>query len=149
MGRAIRFGEALRFKRGSHWNHAFIVSDVERVGDGWVVRIIQAEPHGVTNDKTIDTVGEYTLVSPHPDQYRSEILAFAKSQVGSKYGWWSIVACIVDILTPDWFPSVRRNGTWICSALVGESLRFGGWLHNWPDIYTVTPAQLYEAYLNE
>jgi len=155
MGKAIRFGERIRWgEKPSHWNHAFVVDRVEMVGsvsDGtarFVTYIIQAEPSGVTDDKPIESVGAYTLVEPHPDHSRKDILAFARAQVGSHYGWLSIASCALDCMTPNWFPSLRRAGTWICSALVGEALRYGGWLHDFGDIYTVTPAQLFTAYTN-
>jgi hypothetical protein len=147
MGKAIRFGERIRWgEKPSHWNHAFIVDTVSQVDGEWVVTIIQAEPSGVTQGKRIETVGEYILVEPHPDHDRASILKFARAQVGSEYGWFSIVSDMVDIITPNWFPAFRSQGTWICSALVAEALRFGGWLHNWGDIYIVTPAQLFNEY---
>ena len=147
MGRAIRFGERIRFgEKPSHWNHAFIVDTVERDGNEWVVTVIQAEPHGVTCDKRIETVGEYVLLAPHPTHDRGDILTFARAHIGDRYGFMSIVSEVLDIASPNWWPAFRRRSTWICSALVAESLRFAGWLHDWGDIYTVTPAQLFEAY---
>ena len=147
MGKAIRFGERLRWGvKPSHWNHAFIVDTVEHDGEEWVVTIIQAEPSGVTQGKRIETVGDYILVEPLPTHSRASILAFARAQVGSHYGWGSIASNVLDILTPDWFPSFRSQDSWICSALVAEALRFAGWLYDWGDIYIVTPAQLFSAY---
>ena len=156
FGKCIRFGERIRWgEKPSHWNHAFIVDRIVQEGslaDGTLqfkTYVIQAEPSGVTNDKLIETVGSYTLVEPHPNHDRKAILAFARSQVGSRYGFFTIVSVMFDILSPNWFPSFRRPSTWICSAVTAEALRFGGWLHNWKDIYTVTPAQLFEAYTND
>ena len=142
MGRAIRLGERLRWgERPSHWNHAFIIDRIE----GDKVYIIQAEPHGVTNDKTIESVGEYQLISIAPVADVDCVLEFARQEVGSRYGWLSIFSIALDIATPSWFPSTRRGGTWVCSALIGEALRAGGWIRKWPDIYCVTPAQLWSA----
>lgn len=147
MGRAIRFGERIRWgEKPSYWNHAFIVDSVKFVNDEWVVTVVQAEPRGVTNDKRIETVGQYILIEPQPGHSRNDILAFARAQVGSQYGWGSIASVVFDALTPSWFPAFRKANTWICSALVAESLRFAGWLENWGDIYTPTPAQVFEAY---
>ena len=137
MGRVIRFGEFLRWKRGSHWNH---VAVVDRIVDG-VAYVIQAEAHGVTCDKPLSSVGDYELMRLDIDVDKA--LEFARAQVGSRYGWLSIVSIAFDIITPDWAPAVRRRNTWVCSALVGETLRVGGWLTNWGDIYIVTPAQLW------
>ena len=149
MGKAIRFGERIRWgEKPSHWNHAFVVDTVWFKDDGSaVVTVIQAEPSGVTNDKLIETVGEYILIEPRPGHDRNDILAFARAQVGDRYGWGSILSVIFDVLTPNWFPAFRHRNTWICSALVAESLRFAGWLQEWGDIYTATPAQVFEAYV--
>jgi hypothetical protein len=148
MARAIRLGERLRWgEKPSYWNHAFIVDKVWITADNDVViTIIQAEPHGVTNDKLIESVGDYILVEPQPNHSRNDILNFAREQVGSRYGFLSIVSVALDIASPNWWPAFRRRSTWICSALVAESLRYAGFLHNWGDIYTVTPAQLFKEY---
>ena len=146
MGRLIRFGEFLRARRGAAWNHQFIVDRFEN--DSWYV--IQATLHGVTNDCRLDDVapeGKIIVMSPPKGVNRTRALAFARAQVGIGYGFLTIVAIAFDIVTWDWVPSVRaaRKPSWICSALVNESLRYGGWLHEWLDIYSVTPAQSYDA----
>ena len=141
MGRAIRFGEFLRWRKGSHWNHACVISRVTQDGTAYV---IQADLHGV-NEATLESVGDYVILEPPARVNRNKILAFTKAQLGSKYGILSILSIVTDILTPNWFPSMRRKNTWICSAVTAESLRYGGWLHNFPDIYTVTPAQLFDC----
>ena len=139
VGRAIRFAERLRWRKGSHWNHACIIS---RVDDKGVAYVIQADIRGVT-EALLGSVGEYTLLEPPCD--RAKVLEFTNKQVGSKYGLLSIVSIIIDILTPEWFPAIRRDDTWICSAVTGEALRYAGWLQPWGDIYTVTPSQLWSA----
>jgi len=145
MGKAIRFGERIRWgEKPSHWNHVAIV---DRIEDG-VAYVIQAEPRGVTNDKPLSSVGEYEIVLPPDEANVERLLQFARSQVGSHYGWASIVSVAFDIATPNWFPSFRRPGTWICSALGAEALRYAGWLRQWPDIYCVTPAQMYAALIS-
>ena len=144
MGYLIRFGEAIRFKRGSHWSHAFIVSD--QVSDTGSPYIIQAQMRGVTDSMTLDELpGTYQILPMPKGVNRARALQFAKAQVGVQYGFLTILAIALDILTWDWFPSFRaaRKQSWICSALVFESLRFGGYLHNVVDIYEVTPAELY------
>ena len=144
MGRAIRLGEVIRWKRGSLWNHVAIIDRIE----GDEVYVIQAEPRGVTDNKKLDEVapsGRLVLIEPPLGVDKLQILEFARQQVGQHYGFVSILAVIADILTPDWFPLLRRRNSWICSALAGEALRAGGWIHKWADIYTVTPAQLWQA----
>ena len=144
MGRAIRFGEFLRWRKGSHWNHACVVSRVDKDG---VAYVIQADIKGV-NEARLDSVGQYVIIELPGRVNRNKVLAFTKAQVGSKYGILSILSIVTDIITPNWFPSMRRKNSWICSAVTGEALRYGGWLHNWADIYTVTPAQLFDALEN-
>ena len=151
MGRLIRVGEWLRFKKGSHWNHEFIVSDL--VAENGEPLIIQATLRGVTETARLSEVapgGSYLTMPPPDGVDRHEMLVFAKSQVGIEYGFWTILAIALDIVTWDWFPAFRgaRKQSWICSALVEESMRYGGWLRHWIDIYTVTPAQSYLAILS-
>ena len=148
MGRLIRLGEWLSFRRGSKWNHEFVVSD--KVDTDGVPFVIQATLRGVTDTARLDEVaigGDYVLVSPPDAVDRHELLAFLKAQVGIRYGFWTILAISLDIVTWQWFPAFRgaRKQSWICSALVNEAMRFAGWLHPWIDIYTVTPAQGWEA----
>ena len=141
-GRLIRFGEMLRWRRGSHWNHAAVLSRYD--GEQWWV--IQADIRGV-NEAPLSSVGQYTIIAPPQGCDPLAVLQFAQEAVRakSKYGLLSILSIAVDIITPNWFPEVRRDNTWICSGLVGEALRFGGWLHNWGSVYTVTPSELWEA----
>jgi len=144
---AIRLGERLRFRSGDFWSHAFIVA-----GDGPDPLIIQAEAHGVTDDKPLSTVapgGSYEIVPLPKGCDPAKVLEFARSQVGQQYGWLSIASVVVHILTPAWLPipSLRTARTWICSAIAGEALRYGGWLHDWADIYEEVPSELYAAIL--
>lgn len=149
MGKLIRIGEFLRGKRGSQWNHQFAVSD--KVDSDGMPFIIQATLRGVTDTARLDSLkkggGRY-LTQPPPDAVdRHEFLVFLKSQVGTEYGFFTILAIAIDIVTWDWFPSFRgaRKSSWICSALINEGMRFAGWLHQWPDIYTVTPQDGWNA----
>jgi hypothetical protein len=137
MGKLIRLGEWLRFRKGCEWNHAFIEVDG---------RVIQATLRGVTDTATLEDIGGRYVLLNLPDLVDpTELLAFAKAQVGLEYGFFTILAIAIDITTWNWFPAFRgaRKQSWICSALVGESLRYGGWLRNFVDIYTITPAELY------
>lgn len=143
IGRVIRWGERLRWHgNGAFFNHVAIV---DRVVDG-VVYVIQAEASGVTDDKALGTVapdGKLSLVELPAGVDRDKVLEFARAQVGSHYGYLSIVSTALDILLPLWFVSFRRKNSWFCSALVAEALRAGGWIRNWPDIYSSpTPAAL-------
>ena len=150
MGRLIRLGEALRFKRGKEWNHVFIVSD--EIAEGLGPLIIQATIRGVTDNAPLATVapGGKFVVPPLPDGVdAAKVLEFAKAQVGQRYGFLTILAIACDISTWNWVPAFcgSRKPSWICSALGAESLRFGGWLHNWVNAATVMPSALYEVYV--
>ena len=147
MGRLIRLGEALRFRRGSQYNHMFIVDKQDAEGF-WL--IIQATLRGVTdNARLVDVApgGTFITMVPPFGVDRDKVLAFARKQVGLRYGYGTILAIAIDIVTWNWFPALRgaRKQSWICSALACEALRFGGWLHEFIDIYTITPAQAYAA----
>lgn len=149
IGKAIRLGERLRWRSGDFYNHAGVLSD------RWCSVhnspfVIQALGSGVTDAGCLATIapgGSYELVAPPAGINPSTILEFAKHQLGQEYGWLSVVSVIFRILLPRWFPwpTIRSRSTWICSALVGESVRFAGWYHEWADIYTVVPSELYAA----
>lgn len=160
IGKAIRLGEWLRFRKGDFYNHVAILKEpvglkpklingtvVDWLVDDWIV--IQAESRGVTETGLLSTVapgGSYQVVKI-PGADGRKVVAFAQSQVGSKYGWLSILSLALRILTPKWLmlPSLRSYRTWICSALGGEAVRYAGWLRDWPDVYAVTPSELYAA----
>lgn len=148
LSRVIRFGERIRFRDGSIWNHVFIITDqVNATGEQLV---IQAEGRGVTADKPLSSVasnGDYEVLDMSDSVVDVDVLCFAEGQVGERYGWLSIVSCAMRIILPRWLPMprIRSKSTWICSALGAESLRCGGWIHMWDDIYTVVPAELYAA----
>jgi hypothetical protein len=141
VAKVIRLGEWLRFRKGEI-NHAFIVHPSGRV--------YQAEARGVTNTRMIEDVapGGDVWIYPFPDDVRPEaVFRFCKTNIGKRYGWFSIIAIALDIILPLWTPALRRPDTWICSALAAEALRAGGWVRDglWPDIYVVTPTQLRDA----
>ena len=149
IGKAIRFGEWLRFRKGDTWNHAFIVDSIK---DG-IPYVLQADVRGVTNDKPLSSVGEYILLNPKVVADLDKLRYFARKQLRDGYGWATIFFLVVDIITPKWFPafhpSSKGRPSWICSTLTGEALRFAGWYHDWADPMLVTPAQLYEALTSE
>jgi hypothetical protein len=148
ISRAIRIAQWFRWRGGATYNHVALVDEI--VGDK--VYVIQAESRGVTGKdhhrRTLEEVapgGEYHVIKPPSKVSRNRMLFFARAQVGSYYGFFTIASILLNILTPRWFVAVRLANTWICSAVVGESLRYGGWYEEWYDIYQVTPAELYLA----
>jgi hypothetical protein len=144
IGRAIQFAEWIRWRHGSRWNHAAIIVDVAP----GKVQIVQAESEGVTcrwfdKPEDISPNGTVDVVRRPADDWEKSV-EFAKAQVSDPYGFVTIVSIALSIIAP-WFLTVRVPGTWVCSALVGECLRAGGWIHDWDDVYMVSPAQLYAA----
>ena len=144
MGKLIRWGERLRWKESaSHWNHACVIS---RVSKG-IPYVIEATLKGVI-ESPLSKYEDYVVVRPPADCDVVKLIAFQKAQLKDKYGLLSIVAIAIDLLDGNFMPDLRRSGTWICSALTAEGLRVAGWFTqdtNWGDIYTVTPAQLYQV----
>ena len=149
IGKTIRFGEWLRFRKGSWCNHVFMI---DRIENG-IPYVIQADFHGVTNSKPLSDVGTHTLMRTSLFADVDKARYFYRKQLKDGYGFWSIFFLAVDILTPKWFPafhpSSKGRPSWICSTLGAEALRFGGWYHEWPDPMLVTPAQLYDALKEE
>ena len=142
IARAIQFGELLRWKRGRRWNHTAIVVEVKP----GAVRVVQAEGHGVTSRwmRSVHEVAPVVELVPCPAPDWQRVVEFADAQVHDDYGFLTIFSIACSIVAP-WFLTIRQPGTWVCSALAGECLRAGGWLHDWPDVYQVSPAQLYGA----
>lgn len=145
MGRLIRVGEAVRGKKGSEWNHQFIVDSPVPAEDDWFV--VQATLQGVTNTGRLSEFPKYHVEHPPIGVDPERVLLFARAQVGVEYSLMTILTIALDIVTWDWFPSFRgsRLQSWICSAVVNESLRFAGWLHDFVNIYTVTPQDGWDA----
>ena len=150
LGKAIRWAQRrLPDKRYSKWNHVAVLNKV--VDGQWT--IIQAQTKGVTDTMTLDKLyqrSDYEIVEIPEYVDRALELDFLRSQVGQEYGWLSIVSCAFDMVLPDKV-SVRSSGTWICSALAGAALWYGGFepAQKWPDLYTLTPAELAQACLGE
>ena len=146
VGRAIRWGEWLRFRKGDFYNHVATLETPVPLSDGdWFV--IEALGSGVTDLGRLSSIvapgGTYTIVPAPSAVDTAKQLAFLRAQVGQRYGFLTIVSIIASLLTPA-FINVMLPNTWICSAVAAEALRAGGWLHNWPDLYQVNPAQLFE-----
>ena len=147
IGRAIRVAQHFdRSGKYSQWNHVAILDRQDSEGD-WFV--IQAEPKGVTNDKTLGEIapgGNYEILALPKGVNQVEFLEFVRFQVGFSYGFVSILSCALDILLPNSI-CLRKANTWICSGLASAGLMFAGFLdaRTWPDLYTRTPAQVARA----
>lgn len=126
--------------------------------DRWTV--VQAEACGVTgtrptgtawNARTLAQVapgGWVRIIRPPAAVTPSRTLQFARGEVGAHYGFLTIASTGLEIVTPDWLHvPIRRPGTWICSALGAEALRYGGWYHRWETIYEPWPSEVLHALL--
>jgi len=126
----------------SKWNHVAIL---DRFEDGkWYV--IQAEPRGITDNKTFDSLslnGTSEVVELPRTTNRDLMLRFARSQVGLKYGYLSILSCALDVILPNAI-CLRQSRTWICSGLAAGSLWYAGFMPamSWPDMYSIYPAEV-------
>lgn len=142
IGKAIRMGEWLHFRDGAFYNHTATLIKPTGFGDDWWV--IQASADGVTWGVLSGEGTSYTILSAPAEVDTEKQLAFLYSQLGKPYGYFTIASIIITLLVPWDFFNVMFPDTWICSALAAEAMRAGGWIHSWPDLYQVTPAQLYE-----
>lgn len=141
VGRAIKIAEWFRWRKGDWFSHVGIVE--EQIDDTDDFFVLQAVSQGV-NRTRLSKMANTTIVPLPWNCDPLKVIAFAKKQVGEEYGVLTIISIVFSILTPRFF-TFRARDTWICSALAAESLRYGGWLTDWPDIYQVSPAELWAA----
>lgn len=154
VGILIRSGEWIRWRKGSAYNHAFILHEPVLDENGIIVdwTIIQAVGSGVIQDtptrhsrlSTVAPGGNYVIVNPPSSVDGDKVIEFALAQVGEKYGFITDVSIGILILTHVAL-NLQISSTWICSAVAMESWRYGGFLVDWGNIYTVTPAQAFIA----
>jgi len=143
MGYVIRFGEWIRWRK-SKYNHCFtVISEGETYEDILIIQALSAGAERTTlasliNRSTAVSMYDITPLGGDPEK----AAFFAEKQEGKKYGILSDICIAVDILTPAWFFECRREGTWICSALAHEAMRFAGIYYDTPDIYMVSPTNL-------
>ena len=146
IGRLIRLGQ--RIRRNPNWelNHVATLDVYDEAKGDW--KVIQAVGAGVTNTAYLADItpgGYYKVVALPAQADRDKYLEFERAQVGAKYGYLTDACIALNILTPRWVAfDIRRDGTWICSAVAAAGLEFAGWkstLHI-SDIYQVTPAEL-------
>ena len=140
MGSVIRFAQLLRWRAAAQFNHVAIARE-----SGTNPSVIQASINGVTGTQHLtDLEGGKICIVPPPIGFNVDwIIEFAESQLSDDYGWLTLFGEALSILSPSWLQfQVGRDSTWICSSLVAEAWRCGGFIHNWGSIYSVAPAQL-------
>ena len=142
ISRGIRLAQWVRFKN-SQITHVAVLSAPTLDKKDWIV--IQARSHGVEISLLSLLQDESPIILAPPDSAdRMALVTFMKAQVGDRYGFVTILSILVTMLLPGAL-SVMKSNTWICSAVAGEAMRFGGWYHSWGNIYQITPAQLYDS----
>ena len=137
-------GWLIRLGTRSKWNHAFVVVYVPMDPTPETIIVVQAQAKGVVYAKLSDVApgGEYAIL-PCPDGVDRElVVAMAKTLLREKYAFVSIASIAFNFLPLPIRLDVHQNGTLICSAVVALCLLAGGWLHPWPDLYSVTPANI-------
>ena len=140
MGFMIRVGERIKWRRASNWNHVAIASET-----GTNPLVIQATVRGVTGDKHLSDLegGQIAVVPPTTTMDPRYVVMFAQAQLKDGYAYFGLLGAAIDQLLPGFLRlQLGRESTWICSALAAESWRFGGWLHDWGSIYSVSPAEV-------
>ena len=146
IGASIRWAQKfMPSSKYSKWNHVAILDRC--VDDKWY--LIQAQPKGVTDNLTLEESafgGTYEVIKLPASVDREKVLKFARSQVGLKYSYLSILSCAVDNILPDAI-CLRKSKTWICSGLVAGALWYGGFykVMELSDMYSTTPAEVAEA----
>jgi hypothetical protein len=146
----IRLAEWIRWRKGCRWNHVAVLADPVMIRNAhrktyvadWT--LIQATGKGVVEQGQLCHMDNYEIVPLPEGVDGAKVIEFARAQVGKKYGFLTILSIVVTLGSPK-FVNVMLPNTWICSAVAAESLRYGGWLHNWGDLYQVSPAELYDA----
>lgn len=145
LGTLIRIGERHETHDGKY-NHEFVVVQEGATYDD--IGIVQATLKGVVLSPLSSLIASSHVIDlyPHPkDADAAKMVEFMLAQVDDSYSLLAITCIAIDIVTSESAPALRRDYTWVCSAVSEESMRYAGSYHNWPDIYTVTPMQSYVA----
>lgn len=143
LAKCIRTGQFFRYhgkmRNYSHWNHAAMIVDT----DGTVV---EAAGRGVRYSNINEyKESEYYLVSTKLNkQSRDQTVAAARSFVKDKYGWFTILSIILQLITGIEFQFSFGNSV-ICSGVVAQSLWAGGVIFD-TNPYQMMPADLASAY---
>lgn len=134
LGKLIRFGERIRGKKGTYWNHAGVI--IDEAGN-----TVEALGHGVMNDEL--GTRDFTILNPADmsDLQRAKVVTFAKSCLGDHYGYLTIVSIGVDLVIRSRF-SFRNGKSLICSELAARALEHGSWICPKLDTSHVMPSDL-------
>jgi uncharacterized protein YycO len=143
LAKCIRAGQVLRYhgkmRAYSHWNHAAMIIDSNGT-------IVEAAGRGVRYSNINEyQESEYYLVSTKLNkQNRDQAVAASKSFVKDKYGWFTILSIILQLVTGIEFQFSFGNSV-VCSGVVAQSLWAGGVIFD-SNPYQMMPADLASAY---
>jgi hypothetical protein len=135
----IRFAQAFRWWSYRSWNHMAIVESVDDDGTVWCIQMARRCERVKIQDVAL---GGHVKIIACPDNVNcDEAVAYARRQLGTKYGVLTIVSIAINIMLPACFRfDIRRADTLICSALVARSWEHGSW--DCPsDPFDITPAE--------
>lgn len=139
----IRFGQRLSGVLHEEITHIAVV--VDDADDPEIVQSVR-----LVDSVRLSSYGKTPyIVIPFPgaDANRADVVAFANSCVGRKYGVLSVISRGINCLTPKWWQfGCSRAGDMDCSTLGARSLEHGGVVIPWDDAFQVMPGQLADAY---
>ena len=143
LSKTIRFGQWLRpsWRHWKYWNHSAIVSSVSEKNE---VLCIQMGRKCEEIPLSEVSPGGVTKIMPAPRNVDTfAALCYARSQLGIKYSYSTILSIALNLLTPKMIHvDFRRSGdSLICSGLVARSWEHGGWQCP-TDPFQITPAEM-------
>lgn len=137
VSKLIRFGQRGYGKNAAQWNHVAVY-----VGDG---RIVEALTRGVAGAH-LNKYSHRQIIHAEGDlAMRVNAAAFAASCVGQEYGYLTILAIAVKVLTKGKI-EFGISGTSICSGLAARALERMGYNWNPYDPRELTPAYLAKTF---
>ena len=118
FSRIVQFGQRWRFPElESRWSHAGVIVDSTGA-------TVEAEASGVglyrlTPDRDV------LIISIEPETARDQVAKFARSRIGERYGWATILCLVLRLLPPDKL-TFGVSGSLVCSGLVAEAMFSAG-----------------------
>jgi len=103
---------SIRWQTRSHWSHAALLISDDTIIEAW-------QGAGVRWKKITDWENTKTFEVPTTEEQDKAILAFARSQIGQKYDYGSVMRFVSR-------RSPSKNSRWFCSELVAASFAAAG-----------------------
>lgn len=146
----IRFGQRITHVKNWRYTHIAIVAEVQPNGDAKLIQSVRRVNAVWLNAPRSDggyiDIPRVVLPFPGGDDKRSQIVAFAQSALGRKYGVLSVVSRAINCLPPKWI-SFEHGGDCDCSTLAARAWEHGGVILPQFDPYVVMPGNLVDWYL--